>query len=183
MILFSGDPGTRGCGGSLFKDNRLFACAYIKNPAKQGNGPSECREMAQAVRAWVATHFYGTEVVERVMLEFPQIYMVGGGRTKGQDNNDLLPLACVDGAIAALFPHAKVDMVKPSEWKGGLKKITSDGVNPIDLRVRARLDPEEMKIYEAGIVEAKSLAHNLVDSVGIGLKGLQRFEPVRVIHR
>lgn len=174
--LLSVDPGIRGCGAALFRAGELVACAYVKNPMKSGSGPAECASMVCAV---CICGMLDLVIINVLVVEWPQVYQRGGGRTRG-DANDLLGLAGVGGGLAARFWEAdtKVRSVSPSEWKGQVPK------DAIALRVESRLSEAERVAYDAGVTAvAPSLRHNVSDAVGIGLWGLGRFERRRVISR
>lgn len=170
-VLLALDPGIRGAGVAIFVDGQLTRCAYVKNEMKKGSGPAECVTMADAVDEWIS----GKEIDE-VIVEWPRVYQRGGGRTKG-DPNDLLALVGVDCALVAFLMPNDVSHVEPSQWKGQMTKEV------VEVRVRSRLAPSEMIALDEGAREAKSMAHNMVDAVGIGLHHLGRFERFRVIAR
>lgn len=181
-MLLAVDPGIRGCGVALFGDARLVACAYVKNVARKGSGPWECAQMAEAVIRWAVSCQapYSRLLDDEKLilgLEQPQIYARGGGRTKG-DPNQLLALAGIGGALAARFPVAQVQHVVPHAWKGTIPKGKENEI--IRGRVESRLFVEERVPYEEGIGIARSIAHNVVDAVALGLYFLGRFERRRV---
>lgn len=177
MLILSIDPGIRGCGAAVWLDGRLVACAYVPNPAKKGGDMPEVRSMADAVYEWARGQINHTETFAEVVVEFPQVYFGAGKVKKGADTNDLLTLAAVDGAIATRFPLASVGSYKPAEWKRQMNESVTTA------RVESRLDSVESAVYERAKSKAKSLAHNMVDAVGVGLKHLGRFEPERAFAR
>lgn len=183
--LLSVDPGIRGNGVGCFINGKLKACAYVKSPAKTGHGPRESALSAKAVSCWWGSlgEIVGRESPDMIVLEYGQVYQRGEDRTKGDPNVVVLPLVGVVCVVAAFYPLAEVNYVQPHDWKGGLPKEDDNGNNPVELRLRERLDQEELKIFDRGIFEAKSLAHNTIDSVGIGMWGLGRFKKKRVITR
>ena len=61
--------------------------------------------------------------------------------------------------------YGRVFKYKPHEWKGTVEKKV------MELRIQKHLTTEELKIVE---LPAKSLAHNVWDAAGIGLKHLKR---------
>lgn len=112
--------------------------------------------MARAVAAWWFD-FYDY-FPDNLFLEFPVIYPGSQGR-KG-DPNDLLDLAGVDGAIAALLePTTELTMYLPSQWKGS---VDADVMTE---RIRNALSDSERNC----IVTAGAKDHNTLDAVGIGL--------------
>lgn len=183
-MILAVDPGIRGCGVAIFTtDGRLAACAYVNNPASTKSPIIErARIGAKAVDVWrgVAVNkardaglAKAWEGVQRLVVEFPRIRTIT--KSKG-DNNDLLPMCAVDGAIAALF-DVPCEQLYPDEWKN-----QTDTEEVVDPRIRARLSAEEIVVYEAGLATGgKTYGHNTMDAVGVGLKFLGRYERKRVI--
>jgi len=93
-----------------------------------------------------------------VVVELPRIYSVR--HWKG-DPNDLLDVAAVAGAAATL---GEPRFVTPQQWKGRVPK-------PIHhKRIRAVLSADELAVFvTAEDAIPKSLAHNVLDAIGIGL--------------
>ncbi len=161
--ILSVDPGIRGCGVALFRDEDLERAAYVPNPAKRGNGPEECARMGAAVIHW--TRIF----VLTLCVEWPRIHTQG--QRKG-DPNDLLALAGVDSAIAAgIGFNVKIVRYFPEQWKGTLD------ADVMTARIESRLSEEERARIEPG---AASLRHNTVDAIGIGLHYLKRLDRKRV---
>ncbi|MEK7706236.1 MAG: hypothetical protein AAB426_14850 [Myxococcota bacterium] len=167
------DPGVRGCGAALFQgdgSDRLIAAAYVVFSRRD----DEICSVPFAVREWVSARA-DSLAVKRVVLEFPQTYR---GRAARGDTNDLLSLAFVDGAIAALFAVADVALVRPFDWKGSVPKpVSATGDYIIRSRVEARLSSDE----KTAVVWPKNGRHSwdVADAVGIGLHHLGRFAPQR----
>lgn len=173
-ILLAVDPGTRGCGVALFRNDVLFACAYVKNPERAGSDFFEVMALAHEVRRWSADHTPTTTEFGfpgRLVLEWPRVYTAS--KSKG-DNNDLMPLVAVDAAVVALL-GAPARRVYPHEWKGTLTKEQTRA------RIESRLSPGERVAYDEGVRVARSLAHNMIDAVGIGLHALGRMAPRKVL--
>lgn len=191
MNLLAVDPGQRGCGVAIFSDEEskrpcrcrsnlacdcpdhptLVRAAYVLNYVDSGNGAESWAGMARAVRAWLNRH----TGCHRLIIECPQVYPgpQQKGGTKGQ--NDLIALAAVAGTIVGeLREIPSVSRVLPREWKGTLD------ADEMTKRVRGRLSPTELARCEPC---PKSLEHNLLDAVGIGLHAVGRLEPRRVIAR
>ncbi|MFA6118156.1 MAG: hypothetical protein WC729_29485 [Sphingomonas sp.] len=158
MKMLSLDPGIRGCGVALWEGKQLVRCEYVKGASAAGSVLAAAHAMAQQVRAWAP------DDVTFLALEWPQVYRVGKG--KG-DNNDLLALAAVLGALVALFPLAGFEVFKPAEWKGQVPKDIMGN------RIVGKLEGREVVVFRAAKV-IKSLEHNVIDGVGIGLKALGR---------
>ena len=172
------DPGIRGCGVALFGDGKLLACEYVRNPVKKGADFDAVQALAKAVEAWLCRqpHIYTRDGDDttRAVLEFPQVYTAS--KSKG-DNNDLLPLAAVDGAIVALL-GCPAERVAPRDWKGTMAH------EAVVHRVASRLDYAETEILSAAEMRAgKTYGHNVTDAVGIGLHAVGRFTPRKAIAR
>jgi hypothetical protein len=114
-----------------------------------------------------AAEFFSGIGLDQIVIEKPQVYV--RSRSKG-DPNDLIDLALAAGAITQALrmgsPFASIHEYKPAEWKGQLPKDICVE------RTRFALTDDERK--RVNLPRAKSLAHNVWDSVGIGLKHLKR---------
>lgn len=104
-----------------------------------------------------------------IVAERPQVYVQS--RQKG-DPNDLVTIALVAGefvgAARAFNPNVEVIYYKPSTWKRNVpKEIHHERVQ------RALKQGEREQIKSA----PKSLLHNVLDAVGIGLFELGRLVP------
>lgn len=97
-----------------------------------------------------------------LVIELPQVYY--GAKQKG-DANDLVSLAFAAGKIASRF--VCYTTVKPRDWKGTVKKEV------MLKRILSKLTDGELTILK-GLGLPKSLEHNVVDAVGIGLHSLGR---------
>lgn len=174
-MILAIDPGLRHCGCAALDAGGLIAAALVKN-TDTGRGPAAALAMATAVGAW--SRKYGA--VKTLVLEYPRIY-VDQQRRAANDPNDLVELACVDGALAAWF-SVPVRHYYPSDWKG------QTPANPTARQVMKRLNALELarvekfdSFFEALLrAEARGkdvthTTHNTLDAVGIGLKYLGRF--------
>lgn len=187
MILLSIDPGSHVSGVALWKDGKLITAAAIKN-TMEGSGPRECANVAMHILDWVKKNILVKDVsswalLDEIAVEWPQIYQRGDGKTKG-DPNVNLPLAAVNGAVAALFPRVPVIAYRPHDWKQGIgkpKKVSE--TYAIEGKVRVRLSSEELKAFEANWPKNVHHSWDLVDSVGVGLHHLGRFERKRIFAR
>jgi hypothetical protein len=94
-----------------------------------------------------------------VVVERPQIYGVDKSRA---DPNDLITLAVKVGRICALAEEcgAKCETVLPREWKGNLPKDVCHE------RALGKLSPDERRALPE---LPRSVRHNMLDAVGIGL--------------
>jgi hypothetical protein len=170
MKLVTIDPGLRHCGVAVFDISRQLACAGLaRNPVGTIRGPMAWVSMARAVHEWLRTH--GIEQADELVLEVPQSYRAP--HQKG-DQNDLIEVAGVVGALGNMPLRCAVGFVTPRQWKG-----TLDGDLMLG-RIRERLTPAELDRIDD--VPA-SLLHNVEDGVGIGLHILGRLAPHRVYPR
>lgn len=147
------DPGLRGCGVAQFDHGRLSWACYIRNPMTEGRGPTAHAKVAHEVWLFCPT--------AHLIIEFPRIYP-HGPRDRRSDPNDLLDVAGVAGACAALYEH--ITWVFPQQWKGQVPKEV------MNARVMKRLSPEEL----AAVKSVGALDHNTYDAIGIGLHHLGR---------
>ncbi len=157
MRLLAVDPGLKCTGVAVFEGSRLVRGFVVRGP-RDGDTADRARAVASGVLEKVPA-------VDRVIYEWPQVYRFGRG--KG-DPNDLLALVAIGSAVAALYPAARVESVKPAEWKGQRAKEAMRGV------IVTRLDPSEQELLTwAG--------HDTWDAVGIGLWALGRLERRRAL--
>lgn len=175
MITFCIDAGTRkNCGLALFQDTRLASAWLI-----DGAAPSSVRMVAFDV-----LQAHRVEVCQ-VVLEVPRVYP--GRRAQG-DPNDLIKLAVAGARVAQVIADAafmrdglerhagSVACIAPSSWKAQ----TSPDI--MCERVLARLDDAERVVVEQVFATyskkgmPKSLRHNVVDAIGIGLWKTSRMQ-------
>lgn len=188
MLIVSIDPGIRGCGVAAFSEAELLHADYVLNPQTRGNGILQVLSMARAIRNHLDRE--GVYTPHTVVAERPQVY----DRTKSRgDPNDLVPLEGIGACLAGLFDPQHVAGYLPREWKGTIDP------EEISRRVRSRLSTIEFsrRIVPGNTCSActfhrteqdclkpdSCLAHNVHDAIGIGLKYLGRFEPLKVIAR
>jgi hypothetical protein len=151
-MIVSIDPGTHEAGVAQWKDARLQT-AYLVRVTSDESWLWLANKVAQS-----CFHL----PVSAIVLERPQVYV--RSRAKG-DPNDLITLALAAGAIAGQF-NVQVIEYRPAEWKGQVpKEIMID-------RIRETLDADERAAVE--LPNARSLAHNVWDAVGIGLHHFRR---------
>lgn len=159
------DPGLRACGVSLFSEatKELTEARYVKgSPDLQG--PEAWRFMAQQI---FSLYQFSASLL---IIEVPDSYRTDSPtRTRNLQN-----LVGVAGTLAAFFKDVPVQMVRPREWKGNIDPEI------IDRRAWERLSAKEQARV---VLPAPSYAHNVLDSIGLGLWYLGRFKAKRVISR
>jgi len=164
-MLVAIDPGVNGLGVAEFQrdtikavsDWRCTRCVYVEfSPI--GNPHS------QAVSLLVAIGNRSNELV----LEWPQVY---SGRARKGDQDDILRLAAIDGAIMTM-PWGGVRLVTPHEWKGA---VPAD-IMTERLRAKARVwGVEKIKrVFPDGSSDVcpTYLQHNALDAFGLGVRHL-----------
>lgn len=146
MRLVSIDPGKRHIGWALWIDGALGSCGVLR-----------FEQLAQ-LRVYL-------DVVlkpQRIVCEVPQVYRAS--QSKG-DPNDLIDLALTAGVCLASASDATA--VRPRAWKG-----TTDG-DVFEGRIRKRMEGNGPFAWGLNDVP-KSLQHNAVDAVGLGLWCIDR---------
>lgn len=172
-FLIAIDPGT--CAGlAVFRDDVL-----IHASAQQGGtSVAEIDDQAAAIASTIKqmrTGSAGFGKVAEIVIERPQIYK--GPLQKG-DPNDLTPLALLAGCLFARLGYGDQRWIYPREWKGQLDKDVCAA------RVQNALSEVETVVLAEGLKKLrKTLHHNVLDAVGLGLWALGRFEPKKIIAR
>lgn len=158
------DPGLRVCGLALFEQDTLYRAWLSRNPLRTERGPEAWEAMARAALNDFISHTPRRgRVPKRLVVEVPQVYWRAG---QGGRAADLIELAGVVGAVAATLPVMTRVHYLPRQWKGQVPK------NVHNKRIMKRLrDGEPERILRPS---AASLMHNVVDSIGLGLKQLGR---------
>ncbi len=93
----------------------------------------------------------------KLIIEDPRIYPVTNVRP-----NDLMKLSAAVGAIVAKVSAKFTKLVTPSQWKKSVPKTIHQK------RIWRTLNESEKEILDSCLCP-KSLHHNVVDAVGIGL--------------
>lgn len=158
MIRVSLDPG-RAAGVALWNDAELLDVTLIKASTEKMAEAQRAADQAWRIWEWAT----GTRAAPYiVVVEWPQVYQ---GAKQGGDPNDLLPLAGLDAALATCFRGSTIAEYRPRDWKGQVPKDVMAG------RIRGRLSITEQAIFDRALGKLpKSLQHNAIDAVGIGLK-------------
>ncbi len=151
------DPGLNACGVAVWdKDDLVWAGLVQACPATNA---MKWKSMAEAV--WFCLD--GFDLIDDVILELPQVYRAP--MQKG-DQNDLVQLAAVVGAIAYNAKQAWYFL--PRQWKKQVPKAI------MVERIKKCLGPSELA--NVLLPKQKSLAHNIFDSIGLGLWRLGRLK-------
>lgn len=169
-------------GLSFWREGVLAACAKVKLPAAGAAcaGGPRAQIMADAVISQLVLWDATAQPLSAIVYEWPQVYRAA--RSLG-DPNDLLGLVAVAAAAASklatinsLTHGAQLDIIdpKPDEWADRLPKaVKGDPWTSVrGVRVASRLSTAERALVPK--------SHDAIDSVGIGLWALDRFEPRRV---
>lgn len=107
---------------------------------------------------------------DTLVIEFPQVYAT---RYQKGNQDDILQLAGVVGALVHSIEAAVTILYRPREWKGQVPKDIHNA------RVLASLSPPE----KAAIAEcAPSLLNNVVDAIGIGRYFLSTISRKQTLH-
>ena len=142
------DPGTTCIGIAVFDEsqNELVSCDLIRG------------------KDWIdtASKIPNFGKLETLVIEDPRIYPISKARP-----NDLMKLAKAVGAIVAKVDAKFTKLVTPSTWKGSVpKRIHQKRI------LRAMTDEEKNILNKCPC--PKSLLHNTIDAVGIGLWYVRR---------
>jgi len=124
------------------------------DPGKHGVGLASWSGSTLLEARYVPTEVRLSDV-DLVVCEVPQIYPME--KWKG-DPNDLIDVAVVAGMHLA--KGLRQVMVRPREWKGSVPKTIHNN------RVLTQLDPLKKAMVD---VIPKTLRHNVVDAIGLGL--------------
>jgi Holliday junction resolvasome RuvABC endonuclease subunit len=163
-VILAIDPGLHSCGVAIFDTNTSLVWAgLVKNsvdahPENPTFHQMLWNGMVDAVDAKLRALRYKPD---RMAIELPQVYIAS--RSKG-DPADLIMLTGVVGSLVHWFSGMSF-LYKPYSWKGNVPKaIMSE-------RILKRLNDDEQRRIEKA---PKSLWHNTIDAVGIGLHHLKR---------
>lgn len=162
------DPGIRNMGIACFHGRLLCSAALIRGEQNtKVKGVALIAPMLSALQSWKCARL----ATDRIVVEIPRVYPAA--QQKG-DQNDLISLAVMAGAIVSMLavPGTEILQYFPHEWKG-----TGDA-DVCTRRILQELERANETQYLGDCPQ--SLAHNMIDAVGIGLKSLGRFEPRKV---
>ena len=161
------DPAVSPAGGTglaWFTEGGALYHAMLLRPVRG------VPDVAERIRATLdSVDLFRQSTPALCLVEWPQIYA-----DSPVNPNHLLGLAGVAMAIVMQIKPSHVHSVLPREWKG-----TLDGA-VMAARIEGRLTPEEIARIEPC---PKSLRHNVLDSIGIGLWYFKRLDRKRVFRR
>ncbi len=178
MRIVAIDPSIVSCGVAVFEDKNLVAATCIKGDSDTSEDIlTRCITMADEVRSWLwsLTAPYKTDVL---VSEWPPVYRPSKEKKGGP--KDVIPMACVAGALGAFLDGPECVSYLPREWTGQVKKSTTvKGAkkSPRAQKVLRRLSGDELAVWD------KVKYHDTIDAIGIGLHYLGRFDRMRVIAR
>ena len=168
-MILAIDPGLRHCGMALFREKLLIDAALVRITADAYGTSEAARLMALQVGRWKQRAAYSLELV----IELPKVYPTG--RQQG-DQNDLIKLAALAGAIVGSCDWQSSRFIEPRTWKGTINADEMTG------RIQGRLSDFERTRVDLES-SPKSLHHNIWDAVGIGLWACGRLDPRKVYPR
>lgn len=156
MRLISLDPGTQGFGVACWRDGLLVLGVLEKAFYGKGGPKDWCDHIPWSI-------IDAERTFSALVVEIPQVYPQS--RWKG-DANDLINVGFRAGeAVGYLKRVFKIDEVvtyRPFEWKKNTPKEISN-----ERTLAALSSEEQLRIQWPSAV--KTLGHNVVDSIGIGL--------------
>jgi hypothetical protein len=151
------DAGLRCCGVSVWVNGELVTADYVEN-SSVARGPAAWKAMATNVSAALAGHQIDTLVIETM-----QVY-----ESRTSFASDLLEVNGCAGAIVASVPAQSVVGYLPRQWtKRDEKKAERHERLKQELEARGKGELTRIKPPRN-----KSLFHNTLDSVCIGLHHL-----------
>jgi hypothetical protein len=178
--LLAIDPGRAGLGWAFFQGKELRALGVVKQP----KGPRDyvaasLEDVAANAVAEIesATWSFRGELHFRELEASCTVERMHYARGWTKDPNDLLDLQAIGGMVAAaLCPLSGIRWKKEGQWKQkqDMKRVVERLVSENE----AKLSPEELSIVLATVKKHKSLAHNGIAALGIGLETLGRWRAV-----
>lgn len=164
--LISLDPGLVCPAMAYFDHGKLVATRFIVTAEADENRDW----LSIANEFWFDRPALDLSDLRLFVYERPKVY------TRRKINqNSLLDLTGVAGAVLVRFMSNYTSWKSverreylPFQWKGNMEKKACNRL------VKSRLAPEELR---AVVLPRASLAHNVWDAIGVGLKALNRFGP------
>lgn len=153
--ILAADPGLRACGVSIWVDGILTLAVLVSNPLDTGSGPKVWLEMARAVQA-IYPLGLDTLVVELQQKD-----------NRAFNPESMFELAGVTGALVGAYDGRAKQFVgyKPRTWS----RLPKD-IRHARLKEQNVLSKEEWERVEQC---PKTLEHNLLDSICLGLYHLK----------
>lgn len=174
--LLAIDPSINSCGVAEFIAGELVDARTLVPKVPEGLRTSQERacDMACVIEDtfWRRKSWYTDAIL---VVEWPQVYKRSGSKGPPSIGEDLLPLAGIVIAVAALLRPDKLLTPTPAEWIGQLPKSKKGDPwkSPRGLRIAKALTPEERKLIPK--------SHDAIDAVGLGLWALKRLNKERVL--
>lgn len=153
MKVMAFDPGKLAVGWATADEQGVVRCGLVHDKTQTG-----------LLRKLRDMNLDGATQGIPVVIEVPQIYREKHWRG---DPNDLIDETIVVGALVLSTLDAEQRLVRPHTWKGNVPKKIHNR------RVRERLSMAEAAVLETCGV-APSLAHNVLDAIGMCLWQLGR---------
>ena len=151
MRMLSVDPGVTGTGYAIWSDGNLSHWGtFYPNLPKAG-------WLQKALSIKVKFSDLLSPDITRLIIEYP-VFMRGTGGYMVASAGDLCKLAVLTGMILGQFPHRRIVLVEPSQWKGQLPKSVC----------RSRIE------NILGVTFSDTSNH-AIDAIGIGLWSMGRF--------
>lgn len=151
------DPGGRNLGWAIAEGRTLVAAGLSR-----ATGPTG---VANYMKIHCAHLLEVAPVgsIDRVVVEQMQSY--GDLTQQKGDQNDLIMLSLIGGAVAGLYwnPELAIDTVTPRTWKGQTPKDIQAHRNYNEAVARGCASVYKKELAKV----SKSLAHNVEDAIGI----------------
>lgn len=162
--LLAIDPGfgqKNGTGWAMFWGERwgcrLGACGLATSNVDDFE--ARVREICDGVPKNFV--YDGTSAASPVLPRFIEHMRVYPGPQQKGDQNDLLNLAFLEGALARDVPEWH--LIEARIWKGNVPK------DKMQDRIWGRLSPEEKALVDATGIKAAAKRGSLLDAIGLGL--------------
>lgn len=161
-MIYAIDPGTKATGWAAFAGpdhkfieyGRLMDCGLVRAP----------KGIGQMIWELNGLFLRQQDRPERAVIEKPVVY---DQKSWKGDPNDLVSVALISGAAGALLEAEMTEFISPRTWKGGVPKDISNR------RIIKKLDDCEAKLLQ-NLGLSKTMRHNVVDAIGIGLWAVNR---------
>jgi hypothetical protein len=153
-ITIGVDPSVSCTGWCLFYGDELLSVQLIR-----ASDVTQACDRSHDTEGWVSREAGRGGLC---IIELPQHY----GQNSKADANDLIGVAAVAGAYAAVSP-VRVQFVRPQAWKGQVSKIVMEARIINALTEASRATAARM----IGTMN-KSLRNNAWDAIGLALYGM-----------